>query len=329
MLNSLLTSAEDLPVRRIRFWEHARAVRQMVRAYPPGVDALIDRIHSMGFLRRFLVQRLLIPLYFAREQGWAARGKHGELAAIMYLRRQERQGIRVMHIDDINVDARYRRQGLAQRLLQLAEELACNEQRPFLKLAVTVANTPAVTLYCRLGYQKQRHRYFTFAPSASLPLSPVASDSQLRPLRRRQAAATIQRVYEMEVKASAPALAQMLATYYPLEAPREARRMYAIEQDGQLIGYSDIYRREARWNLDLGLHPALWGTEQEQQLIHRLTQVLEGLGYAQGSTVALHLPTTAHGDALWSGAQSLQREWRLTEQSYDRMIMAKVVMIAP
>ena len=77
-----------------------------------------------------------------------------------------------MHIDDINVDARYRRQGLAQRLLQLAEDLARNERRPFLKLAVTVGNTPAVTLYRRLGYQEQRHRYFTLVPSAPLSGSP-------------------------------------------------------------------------------------------------------------------------------------------------------------
>lgn len=331
MFDSMLGSSEHLPVRRIRFWQHTRAVRQMARAYPPGVDALIDRINSMGVLTRFFLQRFVFPLYFAREQGWAIRGEHGELAAIMYLRRQERQGIRVMHIDDINVDAQYRRQGLAQRLLRLAEELAQNEHRPFLKLAVTVANTPAVTLYRRLGYQEQRRHYLTFVPDTSLPVPPLASDFRLRPLRRKQAEETMQQVYEMEVTASAGALAPMLATYYPLGAPREALRMYAIEQDGRLIGYSDIYHREARWNLDLGLVPALWGTELEQQVIQRLIQMLaqEKLGYTQGSAVALHFPTTAHGDALWSETQSQERNWGLMEQAYDRMIMAKVVTIAP
>jgi GNAT superfamily N-acetyltransferase len=316
-------------MRRVRFWEHGRAVRQMLRAYPPGVDALIDRIHSMGFLRRFLLQRMVFPLYFAREQGWAIRDAHGELAAIMYLRRQERQGIRVMHVDDINVDARFRRQGLAQRLLQLAEELARNEQRPFLKLAVTVANTPAVTLYRRLGYQEQRNRYFTLALPVSLPVSPDPTDFQLRPLRRRQAKDTIQRIYEMEVKASAPALAQMLAAFYPLDVPQKTQRMYAIEQNGELVGYSDIYHRDARWNLDLGLHPALWGAEQEKRVILRLARLLEDLAHVAGSTVALHLPTTAHGDALKFGSLALEHDWRLTEQSYDRMIMAKGVMISP
>jgi hypothetical protein len=246
----------------------------------------------------------------------------------MYLRRQERQGIRIMHIDDINVDTRYRRHGPAQRLLHLAENLARNEHRPFLKLAVTAGNAPAVTLYRRRGFQEQRYRYFTFVPSTSLSVSPAPSDIQLRPLHKRQKE-TIQRVYEMEVEVSAPTLAQMLATYYPLEVPRKVQRMYAIEQDGQLIGYGDISHREARWNLDLGLHPALWGTEQELRLVHRLTHILEDLGHVSGSTVALHLPTTAHGDALRSGSLGRERDWELTEQTHDRMIIAKEVMIAP
>jgi NAD(P)-dependent dehydrogenase (short-subunit alcohol dehydrogenase family) len=80
--DSVSASAENLPLRRIHFWQHRRAVSQMLRAYPPGVDALVDRIHSMGFLTRFVVQRLLVPLYFAREQGWVIAGERGEMARV-------------------------------------------------------------------------------------------------------------------------------------------------------------------------------------------------------------------------------------------------------
>jgi GNAT superfamily N-acetyltransferase len=327
--DSIPASTENLPLRRIRFWQHGRAVSQMVRAYPPGVDALVDRIHSMGFFTRFLVQRLLVPLYFAREQGWVIAGERSEMAAIMYLRREQRQGIRVMHVDDINVDARYRQRGLAQRLMLLAEELARQEKRPFLKLAVTVTNIPAVTLYRSLGYQEQRPHYFTYTPAQSSQ-RPLTPDSlTLRPLRRRQARATLQRVYEMELMASAAALAPMLATYYPLSVMREAVRMYAIEQDGKLIGYGDFYRHAARWNVDLGLQPALWGTEQERQVIHCLVGALENAGYTPGSAIALHLPSVAHFGALRAGTQSLAGELGFVEQSYDRMIMAKVVANSP
>lgn len=323
--DSIPASTENLPVRRIRFWQHGRAVSQMVRAYPPGVDALVDRIHSMDFFTRLLVQRVFVPLYFAREQGWVISGERGEMAAIMYLRREQRQGIRVMHVDDINVDARYRQRGLAQRLMRLAEELARQEERPFLKLAVTVANTPAVTLYRGLGYQEQRPHYFTYTP-AQFPQRPLAPDNlTLRPLHRRQATATMQRVYEMELMASAAALAPMLATYYPLRVMRETVRMYAIEQDGQLIGYGDFYHQDARWNVDLGLQPALWGIEQERQVIHRLMRALEDAGYMPGSEIALHLPSIAHFNALCAGTQSLAGEMGFVEQNYDRMIMAMVV----
>ncbi|HEX6799368.1 MAG TPA: GNAT family N-acetyltransferase [Ktedonobacterales bacterium] len=313
--------------RRIHLWQHGRAVRHMLRAYPPDTDALIDQLRSGGVLRRVAFQHVLFPLYFAREQGWMIRG---EMAAIMYLRREQRKDIRVLHIDDINVDARYRGQGLAHRLMLLAEDLARREQRPLLKLAVTAANTPAVTLYRRLGYQEQRYRYFTFVPSPPSPSATTATtaDLTLRPLDRRQAAETLQGVYEMEVAASVPVLAPMLATYYPLHVPREAQRMYAIEQDGRLIGYGDLYLRTAQWNLDFGLQPALWGTATERQAVQRLTELLpvDGAnGYTPGSPVALHLPSAAHADALCAGSPSLASELGLVEQRYDRMIMVKVL----
>jgi ribosomal protein S18 acetylase RimI-like enzyme len=323
----------DMRVQRIRIWQHGRAVRQMLRAYPPGTDALVDQLRSAGFLARFVLQRVVVPLYFAREQGWTARGEHGEMAAILYVRRGARQGIRVMHIDDISVDARYRRRGLAERLMARAEELARQERRPFLKLAVTATNTPAITLYRRLGYDEsgQRHRYFTFAFRSS-ELPPPLGDASLtlRPLRRRQATAALQRFYEMELTASVPALARMLAVYYPLGVPKGTKRMYAIEQGGRQIGYGDAYRRGGRWNLDVSLRPEVWGSETERQAIQLLTSTIAGEAVRGGeeAIVALHLPSAAHFDALCAGAPSLASQLGLSEQRYDRMIMVKVVASA-
>jgi GNAT superfamily N-acetyltransferase len=340
------TSAGNLPVRRIRFWQHGRAVRQMVRAYPPGVDTVVDHIRAQGFLVRFALQRLLIPLYFTRDQGWVIPGVRGEMAAIMYLRRQRRQGIRVMHIDDINVDPGSRRRGLAQRLLQLAEELARHEQRPFLKLAVTVANTPAVTLYRRLGYQDQHHHYFTYrlAPAAkSIPTA--TSDVNLRPLRRRPAREACQRYSQMELQESASAvaelaelaklaeLAELMAVYYPDGARGSSARRYAIGYRGQPIGYGDVVRRGSQCHLLLSLRPDVWSTDIERQAIQRLTSAVlsaSGEGHQDDTTTfALHVPSAAHFDALCAGSPSLASELGFVEQSFERMIMAKVVASAP
>jgi GNAT superfamily N-acetyltransferase len=320
-----------LPVRRIRFWQHGRAVRQMTRAYSPGVDALVDRIRSADVLSRFALQHLLLPVYFAREQGWAVHGERGEMAAIMYLRREHRRGLRVLHIDDISVAARYRGRGLAQRLLRLADEMARHEQRPFLKLAVTVANTPAVILYRRLGYQDQHHRYFAYLPSTIAERSATAPDVSLRPLRPRQAWEEQQRFYRMELRASAPAVAELMAVYYPRGAggvgvPRVGAHRSAIEHRGQPIGYGDAFRRGAQWNLRLSLGPDVWGSEIERQAIQRLTSaVTNSIGHDDSTTFGLHVPSAAHFDAVCAGPTSLASELGLVERSYERMIMAKVV----
>lgn len=323
------SSGTATPVRHIRFWQHGRAVRQMLRAYPPGTDALVDQIRSGSPLARFAFQHVLAPLYFAREQGWAVRGERQPLAAIMYLRRDARQGIRVLHIDDVNVDAAYRRRGFARRLMGLAEELARQERYPFLKLAVTVANTPAVTLYRQLGYQEQHHRYFTHPPTDA-PL-PVTADVTLRPLRPRAAQAANRRFYRVEMRASAPEVADLMVTYYSRGAggegvPMAGERAYAIERDGQEIGYGDAYRKRHEWQLRLSLQPDVWGTALERQVIQRLADTAIGAqGQGSSTAFALHVPSAAHFDALCAGNPSLASELGLVEHSYDRMIMVKVV----
>lgn len=207
-----------------------------------------------------MVRSLLAPLYFASEQGWVVRSEHGEMAAIMYLRRGARQGIRVLHIDELNVNAHFRGFGLAQRMLAFAEELARAEQRPFLKLAVTVANVPAVTLYRRCGYQEQHHRFFTYVlPSAALHAS-KPTDILLRRLPRGQAANVFQQFYQQEMMASTPEIAGLLLAYYPqgvnmVGVPISRTRAYVFEQNSKSIGYGDIAQWRGQWILRLSLHP--------------------------------------------------------------------------
>src|SRR5260370_35192157 len=100
----MLSRSTTMPVQRIRFWQHGRAVRQMSRAYPPGVDAQVDRIRSAGLLTRFALQQLLLPLYFPLEQGWAVPAARGGLAGMIDLRRKPRQGLPGRTISNIILD---------------------------------------------------------------------------------------------------------------------------------------------------------------------------------------------------------------------------------
>ena len=95
------TDVRTRHVQPIHFWQHGRAAASTLAAYPPGTDAFVDEIRSAPLLRRVAFQYLLAPLHFAAEEGWTIRSERGEMAAIMYLSRGSRQGIRVMHIDDV------------------------------------------------------------------------------------------------------------------------------------------------------------------------------------------------------------------------------------
>jgi RimJ/RimL family protein N-acetyltransferase len=251
------------------------------------------------------------------------------MAAIMYLRRGECQGIRVLHIDELNVNVHFRGLGLAQRLLAFAEELARAEQRPFLKLAVTVANVPAVTLYRRCGYQEQHHRFFTYISPAAALHTAQPTDTLLRRLPRGQAAQTFKQFYHQEVLASTPELAGLLLAYYPqgvnrLGAPGSGTRAYLFEQKSKPIGYGDVSQRRGHWILRVSLHPEWWGTTHEREVLHLLTSAV---GQQPGATIALHVPSAAHYEALCSGAPSLVSEFGLREQHSQRMVMVKRLVL--
>jgi GNAT superfamily N-acetyltransferase len=325
------------PLQRIRLRQQRRAVRQMLHAYPPGTDALVDQMRSAPALWRFLQLQVLVPLYFAAEEGWYIPSPGGEMAAIIYLRREQKQGIRVMHIDDINVDARYRRQGLAERLLSRAEALARREQRPFLKLAVTVANTPAVTLYRRLGYGEEHHHFFTVDPASPALIPSKESSVSLHALGKGPAAAANQRYYHLESQASDPAVADLMVAYYPRGSsgegvPTTFPHRFDVQSGNQPIGYADAYRKGSQWNLRLGMDPAYWGTDGERQAIQLLTSAVREVAAVTshekgeaGESFALHVPSAAHFDALARGTPSLAIQLGLAPKTYARMIMVKVL----
>lgn len=324
-LSPVLTA--DLPFRRIRGWQHWRAVGQILRDYPPGADAIVDHIRTANASLRFTLRHLVGPLYFAREQGWMARGPRGEIAAMMYLRRQDRLGVRVMHVDDINVHADYLRRGLARRLLGLAEDLARKERRPSLKLAVTVTNTPAVMLYRKLGYRDQHHRYFTFKPSSAATAEPLPGDLALRRISPKEAPRVFERFFRLEMKATDPEVAEVMVTYYgqggsDISGLRKAQRAYTIERNTEVIGYGDVYTQKAQWHLRVSLRPELWATETERQAIHLMT---DALGRLDGSTVIFHVPSAGHFDALSRGPASLADALGFIPHAAERMIMVKPI----
>jgi ribosomal protein S18 acetylase RimI-like enzyme len=317
------STSVDLQMRPIRGLGHWRAVRQMLRDYAPGVDTLVDQLRAMRFPLGPVARDIAAPIYFSLEQGWALRGPHGEMAAIMYLRCQDRDGVGVVHVDDVNVSAEYRRQGLAQRLFAFADEVARRRQYRFVKLAVTVSNTPAVTLYRRLGYQDQHHLYFSAdAQALSTLATPTAGVARLQPLPRSTAAVQSRRMFRAEWEADIPDTAPVMVAYYAWGTPRGALWMEAITHEGQEAGYWIGRQHGQSITVMLGLLPHLWGGEVEQDVLRVLA---ERAGQFKGSQIRLWAMSGGHHRALRDGVASLAGAFGLTETSDERMIMVKAL----
>lgn len=316
-----------LPIRRISRWEHWRAVGVSWRNYPPGTDVLFDSMRAGGLLKRLFIRNIALPLYFARDEGWAIRGPRGAMAAIIYLRRKTTAGVRVLHIDDVVVDAGFRRQGLAQRLLAHAEAIARRESWPYLTLAVTVTNSPAVTLYRQSGFRELRLAYFEAERLDPATLNaaeavPDAGDGlALRPLDPREATAVRDRVYRAELAVSNPDVVDALATYY---APRLNNTVwrYAIARAGRDIGYVEAIRRQRTWVLRYGLLPDLWGGPVDRAIMRRLLDRARESGATAASVFAM---TPGHQAALAAGDPSLAARFGLVERSDGQMLMVKLL----
>jgi hypothetical protein len=94
--------------------------------------------------------------------------------------------------------------------------------------------------------------------------------------------------------------------------------------EGKPVGYGDLFRKGARWNLRLSLHPQWWGTETERQAIYLLADTIAHEDVAQ---IDLYVPSAAHLDAVRTSLQIPAGEPGLTEQSFDRMIMVKSLLL--
>ena len=82
---------------------------------------------------------------------WVIDGKQGALAGALIL--LTRRGSRIARIYSLVVGPEWRGQGLAQRLVHAAERYARQQDCTAISLEVREDNTPARTLYARLGYQ--------------------------------------------------------------------------------------------------------------------------------------------------------------------------------
>jgi ribosomal protein S18 acetylase RimI-like enzyme len=319
-MSTASNASQPQPIRGLGHW---RAVRQMLRDYAPGVDTEMDFFRTLPFPLGVVARNVGAPIYFALEQGWMLPGPHGEMTAIMYTRAEQRDGVGVVHVDDINVDARSRVQGLASRLLAFADELARRKRYRYVKLAVTVTNTPAVTLYRRLGYRDQHHHFYR-AEAAALAahVAPASQSLHMQPLARAAAAEQARRFFQMERAVDTPDTAPVMAAFYEPRVPRGALWAEAIAHDDRDVGCWFAWRARHGSTVMLGLRPELWGGEVERDVLRVLAERARRL---RGGQIRLWLMSEGHHHAVSAGAASLAAAFDLVEATDERMIMVKLL----
>jgi ribosomal protein S18 acetylase RimI-like enzyme len=143
---------------------------------------------------------------------------------------------RAGYLSMVVVDPAYRRRGIAQAILERARVLALAARRPYLVLDVLADNTPARTLYERLGYRPLRENSFLVRePEAERT---GGNSPAIRPFRRQDARALV----EIARRAAPPLVEDVL--------PREESALRQSRFSNQVF-----QSENAAWVIDRGRGP--------------------------------------------------------------------------
>jgi ribosomal-protein-alanine N-acetyltransferase len=117
----------------------------------------IERLHRLDLIcftpeRAFTQGYFSILFLYNNAFGWALEDERGEMAAFILVTIQRNRG----NISTIDVHPDFRRLGLGQRLMSLAEENLRQMGMKKCTLQVAVDNNSAIKLYEKLGYKITR-----------------------------------------------------------------------------------------------------------------------------------------------------------------------------
>jgi ribosomal protein S18 acetylase RimI-like enzyme len=200
---------------------------------PEGVEKVVRRIFRphirllLGLLR--WVGRPIFRFFVIETDG--------RIVATTLLTFSHRTG----YISMVVVDREYRRRGLARTLLDQALRATRARGKPFVALDVLASNTPARTLYEKLGYRPLRATaYFVHDTPALLRPAPAGVPG-LRPF----------------IRPDAKPLAEIARTGVPIEVqavlPTTHRDIAGSAWVGQMLG-----SESAAWVIDDGTGPKAW-----------------------------------------------------------------------
>lgn len=243
------TSLTPLNPTRATFVNTYRVVGLMMTILP-GVDVVFDKL-TRNALQRLWARVVWLPLSMHLSGvGWLLE-EQGELAAYLYLG----HGRVSSHINNIGVAPQFRGRGLARHLLGFAEAQASARRLAAVTLAVTVHNTPAVTLYQATGYQPVHHQRWR-GEGYDLALR-GAAELKLHELYGAERDACFRRFWELALTADGIPPAPLLADQVRHWSRPESLAFEVWDHGPAAVGYVEVDPRDRIASLRvLPAHPA-------------------------------------------------------------------------
>jgi ribosomal protein S18 acetylase RimI-like enzyme len=270
------------------------AITRMVYTNMTGVDEEFTQFISHPFGR--LAGYLMMPLYLLLGgQGYkAVYGRHIAGCAYLYLRR--RSG----YVFNVNVNAEFRRQGVASELMNHLESVARAKDQRWLALHVDAQNSPARALYQKLGYREYCPYYLQRIAKEPLSLQAVGQRVSLEPLGRNEARRVFQRFAALERVQGDSWLDQVVATDFAPQLPLGGVHCLCRLR-GTEMGYAWIGGAPGHAVLFLFFKPDYWGDWATAAVVAQLLNKVE----QPVSEIDIHLGSSQHYESALTLFESL------------------------
>ncbi|MGD2050659.1 MAG: GNAT family N-acetyltransferase [Chloroflexota bacterium] len=251
---------------------------------------------------------LSLPAYLS----FSGRGykvvREGSIAGCAFLHFREISA----YVYNVNVNHRFRRQGIARHLMKYLELVAKDSRRWWMALQVDRENQPAQRLYEQLGYRALQP-YFLYRPGP-LPIhNLVTTGLTVESILIYHGRGLYNRYWNIEQQAG-DLWALPVIDDYDVK-PSVAGSYYRCNLNGEEIGCARLSGTLSRPWVGLALKPAYWGHITTGGLIKLL---LDEMG-AVPEIIEVHLGSSAHYEAAARRLSGLGFQTRIVR----RLLMLK------
>ena len=129
----------------------------MIRSFRKPDLAALYQLDQVCFPPEIAYSRAELQYFLTHPNcsSWIAEQAAGDVAGFILIERTARNRRPVGHIVTLDVDPRYRRQGIGRLLMQTADQQLTQEGAAAITLEVAENNTAAQQFYHRLGFVKK------------------------------------------------------------------------------------------------------------------------------------------------------------------------------